>query len=177
LHRFPQDEAVALGYEVAKPTSFQPFLLDMESKVESLLTPSTAKRVGEFVKKALALWDSCGYQPAMTHGDLAPEHVLFRPDTGEISGVIDFGDAVIDDPASDLVTIYCQYGAEFAEAVLAHYEPGVDEHAFTRCDVYRRLEPFYWIDYGLDANKPAHVRAGVTMLETDTHDLAGFRFP
>ncbi len=175
LHKFPQDKAIALGYQVARPDSFKPFLTDLKMKTESALTPAAFKRVGEFVTRALKLWDGCRFQPVMTHGDLAPEHVLFAPDAGEISGVIDFGDAAIDDPASDFVTIYCQYGARFAEAVLAHYEPGLDDLAFARCEVYRRLEPFYWIDYGLGSNKPGHVKAGVTMLEMDTHDLAGFQ--
>jgi len=175
LHRYPKEKAIELGYEVAEPSSFQPFLLDMKSKAESLLTPSALKRVKVFISRALEMWSACQYQIAMTHGDIAPEHVLFSTETKEIGGVIDFGDAVIDDPAGDFTTIYCQYGEKFAEAVLAHYEPGLDELAFARCNAYRRLEPFYWIAYGLDADKPAHVKAGITMLEMDIHDLAGFQ--
>ena len=175
LHRFPREKAIDLGYEVAKPSSFMPFLLEIKAKAEPLLTHLALKRVDTFISRALELWDASEFQVVMTHGDLAPEHLLFNPESGQVSGVIDFGDALIDDPAGDFTTFLCQYSEDFTLAVLDHYEPGLDDLAIERCDVYRRLEPFYWISYGLDAEKPAHVKAGVTMLEMDAYDLVGFR--
>jgi aminoglycoside phosphotransferase (APT) family kinase protein len=35
--------------------------------------------------------ESTEYKPALIHGDLASYHILFDPQAGKITGVIDFG--------------------------------------------------------------------------------------
>ena len=41
--------------------------------------------------------------PALLHCDLGPGHVLYDPSTLHLTGVIDFGDLVIGDPARDFI--------------------------------------------------------------------------
>jgi len=172
LHSFPRERAETLGIEVAPPESFLPHLRELQRKAAPLLTVPCRKRVEGLVERAGALWQQCRYPLVLAHNDLVPEHILFDEAAGAISGIVDFGDVMIDDPAGDFTTIYCEYGWDFGEAVLAHYKPGLDSLALARCQVYRRLEPFYWVDYGLQTGKQAYVKAGLTMLENDTHGLA-----
>lgn len=61
--------------------------------------------------------------PALVHGDLSAEHVLFDPDAGRITGVIDFTDVVITDPTLDLMYLYSAYGEAFLSGLLRHYAP------------------------------------------------------
>ena len=61
--------------------------------------------------------------PALVHGDLSAEHVLFDPDAGRISGVIDFTDVVLTDPALDLTYLYSVYSEGFLSDLLRHYAP------------------------------------------------------
>jgi aminoglycoside 2''-phosphotransferase len=42
------------------------------------------------------------FRPALLHGDIDERNVLADPETGELTGVIDWGDALIADPALDL---------------------------------------------------------------------------
>jgi aminoglycoside 2''-phosphotransferase len=45
---------------------------------------------------------SFDYEQVLRHGDLGPGNILLDPQRGTISGIIDFGSAGLDDPATDL---------------------------------------------------------------------------
>ncbi len=63
--------------------------------------------------------------PCLVHGDLAAEHLLIGGD-GTISGLIDWGDASIGDPAGDFAWSLAWLGPEFARAALAAYPRPID---------------------------------------------------
>lgn len=41
------------------------------------------------------------FEPVLIHGDLSPDHILFDREKGVVTGIIDFGDMHIGDPAYD----------------------------------------------------------------------------
>ncbi|MGI5159867.1 phosphotransferase [Microbispora sp. CA-102843] len=108
---------------------------------------------------ASAVLDGVGALPtcALVHGDLGPEHVLARD--GTVSGVIDFGDAHVGDPALDLA--WALHGAPpaFARAVAAEY--GAAMELTERALLWHRLGPWYEVTYGLDTGDPNAVRGGL----------------
>jgi aminoglycoside phosphotransferase (APT) family kinase protein len=53
-------------------------------------------------------------------GDLEDEHVLLD-ESGRISGIIDWGDSGLSDPATDFRGLYAWLGENFVRDVLAHY--------------------------------------------------------
>ncbi|MFC6847283.1 phosphotransferase [Streptomyces caelestis] len=55
---------------------------------------------------------------ALVHGDLGPGHLLAQD--GALTGVIDFGDAHIGDPAVDLAWALNGTSPAFAEACSGH---------------------------------------------------------
>jgi aminoglycoside 2''-phosphotransferase len=59
--------------------------------------------------------------PVLLHGDLSPDHVLFDPQANTLTGIIDFGDASLGDPAWDLVVVYEDYGLDFLGRFMGHY--------------------------------------------------------
>lgn len=61
----------------------------------------------------------------LVHGDLADEHVLFDKHGG-VSGVIDWGDCGICDPATDFAGLYAWIGEDFVRDVLVYYRHAVD---------------------------------------------------
>jgi aminoglycoside 2''-phosphotransferase len=65
--------------------------------------------------------------PALVHGDLSAEHVLFDAGAGRIVGVIDFTDVIVADPALDLMYLYSAYGEGFLSDLLRHYAPDRSE--------------------------------------------------
>ncbi len=108
---------------------------------------------------AWALLDAVAASPAdaLVHGDLGPEHVLAR--NGVVSGVIDFGDAHVGDPALDLA--WALHGAPplFARAVAAEY--GAAPDLVERALLWHRLGPWHEVTYGLDTGDPDTVRSGL----------------
>jgi macrolide phosphotransferase len=64
-----------------------------------------------------ALWPE---HPALVHGDLHPGHILVD-DQAQVTGLIDWTEAQIGDPAVDFVGHYLVFGRASLEALLSHY--------------------------------------------------------
>ncbi|WP_255308143.1 phosphotransferase [Streptomyces marincola] len=94
---------------------------------------------------------------ALVHGDLGPEHVLAREDL--LTGVIDFCDAHIGDPANDVVWPLFGGPPSFAAAFAAAY--GVSRDLRDRALVWHRLGPWYEVTHGLDLGDEDTVRSGL----------------
>ncbi|EGK11917.1 aminoglycoside phosphotransferase family protein [Desmospora sp. 8437] len=81
------------------------------------------------------------------HGDLSAAHLL----GGEhhLTGVIDWGDACIGDPAHDFAALWLEFGESTARGVARHYSGLIDPSFWMRADLYRRLAPVYgWLHDG-----------------------------
>jgi aminoglycoside phosphotransferase (APT) family kinase protein len=59
-------------------------------------------------------------EATLCHGDMHVRHVLFDED-GLLSGVIDWGDLCIGDPAMDLIAVYAMLGPPHREAFWQEY--------------------------------------------------------
>ncbi len=93
----------------------------------------------------------------LVHGDLGPEHVLTAD--GVLTGVIDFGDVHLGDPAIDLAWALHDTTPAFAAAVATAY--GVTEDQRARALTWYRLGPWHHVTFGLDRDDPAIVREGL----------------
>ena len=106
--------------------------------------------------------DTCfDFTPTLVHRDLITEHVLCDPATGHLTGVIDWGDAGIDDPAVDFAGVRRQLGEEFARPMLAAYCPSLDTAVLRRMDFYAGMEPFHEIHFGQRTGDAAHLAHGI----------------
>lgn len=56
------------------------------------------------------------------HNDLGSEHLLIDPNTGELTGVIDWADAAVTDPARDFALLYRDLGPPAFDRILTHYD-------------------------------------------------------
>ncbi len=103
----------------------------------------------------------------LVHGDISPQHLRVDED-GVLSGVIDFGDAMIADPAIDLAGVLWGYGWPLAEQVLAAYvESGatLDDDARRRMRFYVDTVPLFLVRYGDAVDSTGDtLRAGVRQL-------------
>ena len=90
-----------------------------------------------------------GFEPALVHADLGPEHLLVRD--GRLVGVIDWGDARVGDPALDYSWLL--------NVPFAGWD--VDPDLRRRARFYHRLGPWFEAHYGLFTEQPAHVERGL----------------
>ncbi len=98
------------------------------------------------------------------HNDLGSEHVLVDPASGAITGIIDWTDAAITDPARDLALIYRDLGPRYLDVALAAYEGSIDEPDRERVIFYARCKLLEDIAYGLRTGRQRYAEAGFDRL-------------
>lgn len=94
---------------------------------------------------------------ALIHGDLGPNHVLVQE--GRITGVIDWADARVGDPALDLAWALFGTPEEFAVGVATAY--GVTPEEGARALDWHRLGPWYEVLWGQGPGGPEAVESGL----------------
>jgi aminoglycoside phosphotransferase (APT) family kinase protein len=86
---------------------------------------------------------------AFCHNDLGAEHVLVDAEANAVTGIIDWTDAAIADPARDLALVYRDLGPEACKLALAHYEGSFDDADRERAVFYARCKLIEDLAYGL----------------------------
>jgi aminoglycoside phosphotransferase (APT) family kinase protein len=107
-----------------------------------------------------------GWTPVFSHNDLGIEHVLVDPDTGMVTGVIDWSDAAIVDPAIDVGLLYGDLGPAAARAALGSYRTEVNDLATLeeRARFYARCRVFEDLAYGLQTGRRSYVDKGLAAM-------------
>ena len=95
----------------------------------------------------------------LVHGDLSGDHLLLDEDSN-LSGVIDFGDAMIADPALDFAGILNEFSWSFLERVLHHYGDA-DPGALERARFYIDVVPIFQVEYGEHIRNGEERRTGI----------------
>lgn len=113
LHALPVAECIAAGVPEQDRTEG---LLQAFERTLAVLSPGQRREAKAGREQFVAAHSS----EVMIHGDLWFENILIDPETGRLSGVLDFDAASIGDPAWDLAT-QLHLGAEFFRLVLEAY--------------------------------------------------------
>ncbi|MGH2595964.1 MAG: phosphotransferase family protein [Actinomycetota bacterium] len=117
---------------------------------------SRAERaVGEFFDDG----DNFRFAPCLRHGDIGPEHVLVT-ETGDLAGVIDWGDIEVGDPVFDLAWMLHAMLAE-GERALGAYGGPPDDRFFVRARFVFLLMPWHEVKHGVETAQPAFVERGL----------------
>ncbi|MFC0532710.1 phosphotransferase family protein [Phytohabitans kaempferiae] len=101
---------------------------------------------------------------AFSHNDLGIEHVLVDPASGTVTGVIDWSDAAIVDPAFDFGLIHRDLGPAALDAALAAYGPA-PEGLRGRAVFYARCKVFEDLAYGLESGRQRYADKSLAALE------------
>lgn len=154
LHDVDADAAVERG--VPDPERTWAEHLVLVDRLRSVVLPrleGEAARLGERLLERVARPVP---QPALVHADVGPQHVLSVD--GDITGVIDWSDVHVGDPAMDLAWLTNASGAE--EPVAEVY--GADDATLARARDWHLLGPWYEVVYGIDTNQPELVDSGMS---------------
>jgi aminoglycoside 2''-phosphotransferase len=172
LHRFPLSQAIALGISSGDGASwreeYQALYEAVQRRVGPLLDQPTRGNLSRLWREFLDDPANFQFQPALIHRDLCAEHILFDPGQGRITGVLDWEDAAIGDPAFDLTGLL-DYGSEFVQGVLEAYRGPRDGAMLNRARFYRAIVPCHELLFGLDRGLPQRITAGLRYL----HDRFG----
>jgi aminoglycoside phosphotransferase (APT) family kinase protein len=100
---------------------------------------------------------AAGYEPVFSHNDLGAEHVLVNPATWRVTGVIDWTDAAIVDPAFDFGKLHRDLGPAALPAALRHYRGGDPAGIAERATFYARCTVFEDLEYGIATDQHSYV--------------------
>jgi aminoglycoside phosphotransferase (APT) family kinase protein len=149
LHAFD-----ATGLPVERPdwiATYRRKCAEFERLVVPLLNPEPAGLARTLFGEVETL---TGFVPALIHADLGAEHLRVRG--GRLTGVIDWGDTRIGDPALDYAW---PLNGPFPDW-------DVDDDLRRRARIYHRLAPWYGAHYGLFTNQPAFVERGLAEISS-----------
>lgn len=170
LHRFPVQRAVQLGLRAVSPAAwrqrYQTLYEEMGAQVFPLLEASAQARAAALWEDFLTSETSVAFRPALIHRDLNDDHILYDPARAAITGIIDWGDVSIGDPAMDFADPLKTYGPEFAAALFAGYQQEWDVTFQQRMRFYIAIMPLQEVLYGLLEGDESHVRRGLDRFGT-----------
>lgn len=166
IHRFPVHQAMKL--KVPKINWHREYV-EFYSRVRDKAFPLMNEAL---LEKAVSVWegflddeDNFWFEPVFIHRDLSGDaHILCNPRRAEITGIIDWEDASIGDPAIDFTGVYGDCGKDFTKRVLAKYGGKVDETFWERTIFYYKIGAFHEIAYGQLINDDAHIKNGLKHL-------------
>lgn len=145
LHTFPVSRARELGVrpinqtakltgKAAAPASWRETLSDFyeltRQQAFPLLSGELQRKLARRFERFLAEERHFAFEPVLVHADLWKDHIILKMQEQQVSGIIDFGDVGIGDPAMDVWP-----------SLLPYYGGKVDETFQARHAFYRQLFP------------------------------------
>ncbi|GGX76175.1 viomycin phosphotransferase [Streptomyces hiroshimensis] len=125
LARAGTDETVRAALPRAPEGRWREFAADVRAELLPLMSGSGRRRA----ERELAALDTLPHLTcAVVHGDLGAENVLWEHTGGvpRLSGVVDWDEAGLGDPAEDLAAVGASYGRDFLGRVLARGDRPAD---------------------------------------------------
>jgi aminoglycoside phosphotransferase (APT) family kinase protein len=179
MHSFPVHRAVTLGLEYTSAEDYRESrrrLLEdqIRPKVFPLVTPAVALHVMQTFRAFMADPSNFAWQPVVSHHDIDDWNTLADPETGELSGVVDWGDITIGDPASDFtISLFGGFATKGINLPDLYHAYGITaaelETMRPRCAFAAYCWPLHEIIYGLDSHQDDVVLRGVKFL----HETVG----
>ena len=170
LHLFPLEQAVAVGIPEGGSAQwrqqYRAFYQTVRQRVFPLLGVQEWRRIAAAWEAFLDDQANFRFVPVLIHADLNSEHILFAAELGGITGIIDWEDAAIGDPALDFTGLLGDYGYNFVSQVLAAYNGPADGGMLARARFYDAIASCHEVLFGLDCGLAQHITFGLKKLQT-----------
>jgi len=129
LHSIPLKQGTTLGFSVEKTlTHWKELQTKLNQYATNSLTSLQHSSLNRLFENFFACIDTSTFQNTIIHADFTHHHILFDKQNKTISGIIDFGDAQMGDPAFDFAGLYYDFGHEFTTSVYEQYSMLISHH-------------------------------------------------
>ena len=135
---------------------------EAESIVWSLVSDTQKKWIQTLYTRFLAKVGSFTFEPTIVHGDFDTSNVLVDPISCNLSGIIDFEETKIFDPAIDF--LFFREGKLFLNELMATYNGVKDKYFVERMQFTFSRAFIPYILYGVNNNIPTLIEAGLQLL-------------
>ena len=103
--------------------------------------------------------------PVLIHGDIGQGNILYDRKSYRITGIIDWEDSIIGDPALDLAGVLEYFHGNFFRRVLSLYGNRNDDF-LGRVKFYRQIAGYYAFEYGMRNSDHDMIAAGIRSLSS-----------
>lgn len=160
LHAEPVERWSGLvGVDDQPPADWLREAAELHEAVAEQVPPAHRRAVAEFLD---APPPERGDELVFSHNDLGIEHVLVDPAGWTVTGVIDWSDAALVDPAYDFGLLHRDLGPVALRAALDRYPAGTGVAALVeRAVFYARCSVFEDLAYGVDTGRVGYLDRGV----------------
>lgn len=162
LHRLGQRRAAALDTsgpeEDGRIAQIRRWALGNVRKLCGRVAPSLLDRCREFFADESRLPGEYDGPARLVHADFLAEHILIGRQDGRVTGVIDWSDAAVGDPAGDLAGLWVWRGDAFVAAAVDRYHLPMDRGIWDRMRYHGMWIALGDLYYG-------HVRGGQTYID------------
>jgi len=157
-HGVPRRETASLIEEIREEA-----LADFES-VRKVAQDAPLAKWHAYLKNGIDDGTAGCRTPVLVHHDLAGEHVLVDTTEKKATGVIDWSDIAISDPAVDFAGMFHWGGARFVEQVLSAYMREADGDMLQRARFIAACRGTGDVVFGLKLKRPEYISAGLRAL-------------
>jgi len=136
VHSFPIEKAKHLGIQqIDSFDSWQKRLIKIKKEVFPHIDENKQQWIITLFNNFLKTIAKVPIKSVLTHSDIMPEHIIVDTKIHTLSGIIDFGDILIADPAYDF-TFLARYGQDFLNECYKNYGLQID-------DMFKKRRQFY----------------------------------
>ncbi len=164
LHQVKENDFKRIDYydPSSWKTQYQMLFNRIQDQLSDRFNSRIWRRINYVFKNYLNDSENFLFEPVLCHRDLSGDHILHI--IGNISGVIDWGDACFGDPAFDLTGLYSEFGRSFAENISKRVE--LPASYLERSEFYVMIIPFYEAFYGLDTDNNDRLENGLKRIKS-----------
>jgi len=139
------------------------FLRDLRVTVFPALDDHLSSYLEDQIRTFVENDSNFEFRPALIHGDIDPRNLIWDTHSLRISGIIDWGDSMIGDPAFDHASML--FNERIGLQLIRNQKELAGPGPIRRIEFYHRMVPVYWIMYGLRNRREKLVRDGIRELE------------
>ncbi|MFH0770441.1 MAG: phosphotransferase [Candidatus Peregrinibacteria bacterium] len=133
IHAFPVPQARALGVPEQKDRRiYKGDFVQVANDLHDLLPQKMEKFTSQLYDALMKNKRNFEYSPVLLQADFSPGHIFYSMKEQRVTGVIDFGDVGIGDPAFDLMYLYGYYGWAFIRHFLTYLPPSAFDQKILR---------------------------------------------
>jgi len=147
---------VRIGILQGDPATYSGRYERLRSRYEEVgagrLPDPLAHKVSQLLNDAIATVRRSRFRPVLLHGDLWPSHILWNELTQRPTGVIDWEDARLGDPAANLVALEDLGPTNLLELGDGHRDRS-DRLFWHRVELYWRLLPLWGYLFGVQSKQ------------------------
>lgn len=132
------------------PYDGKDFWNELWSVVQHRLSPYTKEKAKKYFTDVLKQIEATAFESTLIHADLGTNNILVDFQQNELTGIIDFGDLCLGDPAVDFAGFYRNFGRQFTQELLNNYQRPIENNFWTRIEYQSKRKLLFVVYFALN---------------------------